>query len=101
MSILSVKQILGGYAPVGIPVTVKGWVRTRRDSKAGVSFVNVSDGSCFHTVQVVAPESLENYAEEICHLTAGCSVIAMGLIMGTIIISLYLPLFNITHVIGN
>ena len=81
MSILSVKQILGGHAPADQSVTVKGWVRTRRDSKAGLSFVNISDGSCFHPVQIVATEALENYANEIRHLTAGCSVIATGLIV--------------------
>ena len=41
---LSVREILAGRAPQGETVTVKGWVRTRRDSKAGISFVNVSDG---------------------------------------------------------
>ena len=81
MNTLSVKQILGAQAPADQIVTVKGWVRTRRDSKAGVSFVNVSDGSCFHPIQVVAPETLVNYADEIRHLTAGCSVEASGLIV--------------------
>ena len=81
MATFSVKQILGAQAPGNSPVTVKGWVRTRRDSKAGVSFVNISDGSCFHPIQVVAADSLENYANEIRHLTAGCSVVATGLIV--------------------
>ena len=81
MTTLSVQKILGGEAPADTPVTVKGWVRTRRDSKAGISFVNVSDGSCFHPIQVVAPDTLANYADEIVHLTAGCSVEATGLIV--------------------
>ncbi|MBP7525907.1 MAG: asparagine--tRNA ligase [Propionivibrio sp.] len=81
MTTLSVQQILGGKAPADQPVTVKGWVRTRRDSKAGISFVNISDGSCFHPVQVVAPSTLENYESEIVHLTAGCSLEATGLIV--------------------
>ena len=81
MTTLSVKQILGGQASADQPVTVKGWVRTRRDSKAGISFVNLSDGSCFNPVQVVAPNTLPNYAGEIAHLTAGCSVEATGLIV--------------------
>ncbi|GIW76850.1 MAG: asparagine--tRNA ligase [Phycisphaerae bacterium] len=59
-------------------VKVAGWVRTRRDSKAGVSFIHVSDGSCFHTLQVVAPQTLSNYENEILKLTAGCSIIATG-----------------------
>lgn len=81
MTKLSVQQILGGQAPADQPVTVKGWVRTRRDSKAGISFVNLSDGSCFHPVQVVAPSTLDNYASEIAHLTAGCAVEATGIIV--------------------
>ena len=55
---LSVRQILAGQAPPDAAVTVKGWVRTRRDSKAGISFVHLSDGSSFHPVQVVAPNTL-------------------------------------------
>ena len=81
MTTSSVQKILGGEAPADTPVTVKGWVRTRRASKAGISFVNVSDGSCFHPVQVVAPDTLSNYANEIAHLTAGCSIEATGLIV--------------------
>ncbi|MDR3298520.1 MAG: asparagine--tRNA ligase, partial [Candidatus Accumulibacter sp.] len=77
----SVKQILEGLAPAGQTVTVKGWVRTRRDSRAGISFVNVSDGSCFHPLQVVAPSTLSNYASEITRLTAGCAVEASGVIV--------------------
>ena len=81
MSTLTVKQILGAEAPADTPITVKGWVRTRRDSKAGLSFVNVSDGSCFHPVQVVATDALTNFADEIRRLTAGCSVVATGVIV--------------------
>ena len=78
MSAVSVKQALAGAVPVNSEVTVKGWVRTRRDSKAGLSFVNVSDGSCFDPIQVVAQNSLPNYADQIARLTAGCAVIATG-----------------------
>src|SRR6478672_3112051 len=81
MTSLSCAEILAGRAPQDMPVTVKGWVRTRRDSKAGISFVNVSDGSGFHPVQVVAPNTLPNYADEVQRLTAGCAVEATGLIV--------------------
>ncbi|MGW8271211.1 MAG: asparagine--tRNA ligase, partial [Burkholderiales bacterium] len=77
----SVREILAGRAPQDAPVTVRGWVRTRRDSKAGFSFVNVSDGSAFHPLQVVAPATLPNYESEIRHLTAGCAVEATGSIV--------------------
>jgi len=76
-----VRDVLSGRAPGDAPVTVKGWVRTRRDSKAGFSFVNVSDGSSFHPVQVVVPNSLSNYNDEILKLTSGCAVEALGRIV--------------------
>src|SRR5512137_1086560 len=81
MTSLSCADVLAGRAPADSPVTVRGWVRTRRDSKAGISFVNVSDGSGFHPVQVVAPNILPNYASEVLHLTAGCAVEATGTIV--------------------
>jgi len=77
----SCADVLGGLAPKDTPVTVKGWVRTRRDSKAGFSFIHLSDGSSFHPVQVVAPKDLANYEKEILHLTSGCSIEATGSIV--------------------
>jgi asparaginyl-tRNA synthetase len=77
----SCADVLAGRAPKDAPVTLRGWVRTRRDSKAGISFVNVSDGSSFHPVQVVAPSTLPNYAGEVLRLTAGCAVEATGSIV--------------------
>jgi len=78
MSTFTCQQVLSGAVPPGTSATVKGWVRTRRDSKAGISFVNVSDGSCFHPLQVVAPSALANYSDQVAHLTAGCAVEATG-----------------------
>ena len=83
MTVVSVEHALAGKLPVGGEVTVRGWVRTRRDSKAGLSFVNVGDGSCFAAIQVVAPNTLANYEPEIRHLTAGCSVIATGTLVAS------------------
>src|SRR5499427_1279130 len=77
----SVHEILAGQAPNDAPVTVKGWVRTRRDSKAGISFVHLSDGSSFHPLQAVAPNTLPNYTDEVLKLTAGCAVEATGMIV--------------------
>ncbi len=74
----SVAEVLSGRVPVGSQVTVKGWVRTRRDSKAGLSFVALHDGSCFATLQVVARPELANYESEVRHLTTGCSVVVSG-----------------------
>lgn len=78
MTTLSVAHALAGKVPEGGEVTIRGWVRTRRDSKAGLSFVNVSDGSCFAPIQVVAPSTLANYESEVKKLTAGCAVVATG-----------------------
>src|SRR5689334_1111663 len=75
---IEIKSILNGTIPVGTHATVRGWVRTRRDSKAGLSFIHVHDGSGFDPVQVVAPAALPNYESEIKRLTSGCSVIAVG-----------------------
>ncbi len=74
----SIASLLAGEANVGDQVTIKGWVRTRRDSKAGFSFIAIHDGSCFSPIQAVAPNDLANYSDEIQKLTAGCSVIITG-----------------------
>jgi asparaginyl-tRNA synthetase len=62
----------------GSKVEVRGWVRTRRDSKAGISFVHVTDGSCQGPMQVVAPNTLGNYASEVLRSDGGRSLIARG-----------------------
>lgn len=79
----SVAQILKGDVAVGETATVQGWVRTRRDSKAGVSFLAVYDGSCFAPIQVVIEQTIENYQSEILRLTAGCSVIVTGKVVAS------------------
>jgi asparaginyl-tRNA synthetase len=78
MAVVSVREALAGSVAAGTEVTVRGWVRTRRDSKAGLSFVHLSDGSCFAPIQVVAPDTLANYESEVKHLTTACAVIATG-----------------------
>lgn len=78
MQVVSVKQALAGKVDVGSKVEVRGWVRTRRDSKAGLSFVNVTDGSCQSPVQVVAPSTLGNYQDQVLRLTAGASLVCRG-----------------------
>lgn len=59
-------------------ISVQGWVKTRRDSKAGFSFVQLHDGSCFPSLQLVINQDLPNYASEVLKLTAGCSLKACG-----------------------
>ena len=59
---------------VGRQVRLQGWIRTRRDSKGGFSFLEPNDGSCLASLQVVAPAELANYESEVKHLGAGASV---------------------------
>jgi len=65
---------------IGREVLLQGWVRTRRDSKAGFSFIELNDGSSFGNIQVVAPGELEEYESVVKRLTAGCSVEVEGLV---------------------
>jgi asparaginyl-tRNA synthetase len=59
---------------IGAPFLVMGWVRTRRDSKGGFSFIELNDGSCLKGLQVIAEDRLPNYTDEILKLQTGCSV---------------------------
>ncbi len=77
MSHYSVKSLLAGQQQVGETVTVKGWIRTKRDSKAGISFLNVHDGSCFDPIQAVVDNNLPNY-QDVLKLTTSCSVVVTG-----------------------
>lgn len=63
---------------VGKQVLLRGWVRTRRDSKGGFSFIELNDGSCQGNVQVVAPGELPNYESVVKHLHTGASVAIEG-----------------------
>ncbi|PIJ51339.1 asparagine--tRNA ligase [Erwinia sp. OLTSP20] len=81
MSVVPVADVLQGRVAVNSEVTVRGWVRTRRDSKAGISFVAVYDGSCFNPIQAVINHSLSNYQDEVLRLTTGCSVIISGTVV--------------------
>ncbi|HSU44444.1 MAG TPA: asparagine--tRNA ligase [Casimicrobiaceae bacterium] len=83
MKRFSCSDILSGRAPADVPVVLAGWVRTRRDSKAGISFVHLSDGSCFNPVQAVVPNTVPNYADEVVHLTAGCAVEITGTVVAS------------------
>jgi asparaginyl-tRNA synthetase len=74
MTVHPIRDLLAGRVPAGTSVTVQGWIRTRRDSKAGLSFLNVHDGSSFDPIQVVAPGELPNYADEVAKLSTGCAV---------------------------
>ncbi|NQU15684.1 MAG: asparagine--tRNA ligase, partial [Desulfobacteraceae bacterium] len=55
-----------------------GWVRTRRDSKGGFSFIELNDGSCLESIQIIAAQGLTNYDEDVLRLTTGCSIKVVG-----------------------
>jgi asparaginyl-tRNA synthetase len=78
MSSTRIALVLAGQVAVGSRVTIEGWIRTRRDSKAGLSFLAVHDGSCFEPLQVVAPQELSNYQSDVLRITTGCSVRVSG-----------------------
>ena len=79
--VASIVDVLQGKIAIGEKVTVRGWVRTRRDSKAGLSFLAVYDGSCFDPIQAIVNNDIENYESEVLRLTTGCSVIVTGTIV--------------------
>jgi asparaginyl-tRNA synthetase len=83
MSVHSIAQLLAGRIPTGETVTIRGWIRTRRDSKAGISFLAVHDGSCFAPLQVVVPGELGNYQTEVVKLSTGCAVTATGVLVAS------------------
>lgn len=74
MTVKSARQV----EAIGKKVQLQGWVRTRRDSKAGFSFIELNDGSCMGNLQIIAESSLPNYESEIKHLGAGASVTIVG-----------------------
>ncbi|MFP3013201.1 MAG: asparagine--tRNA ligase [Arsenophonus sp. NC-QC1-MAG3] len=80
MNIVSVVEVLQGRVAVGEEVTVRGWVRTKRDSKAGFSFLTVYDGSCFNPLQAIVNNELDNYENEVLLLTTGCSIEITGIV---------------------
>ena len=69
---------LGDRREAGDAVTVCGWVRSRRDSKGGFSFLDINDGFSLQGIQVVADGDLPNYASEILRLGTGCSIRVSG-----------------------
>jgi asparaginyl-tRNA synthetase len=81
MSVISITDVLSGKYPVNETISLHGWIRTRRDSKAGISFLAVHDGSCFDAIQAIVPSELSNYQSQVLKLTTGCSVKVTGLLV--------------------
>ncbi len=70
-------------ASVGVHARVQGWLRTKRTSKAGVTFLEINDGSSLANLQAVAPSSLPNYESDVSGVTTGASVIVEGEIVAS------------------
>ncbi len=83
MSTDAIRAILGHEVKPGAEVQIEGWVRSRRSSKAGFSFVQVQDGSCFDTLQAVVNADLPNYHSDVAALGAGCAVRITGQLVAT------------------
>lgn len=78
MNTQSVRSVVQHEVEVGAAVVVQGWVRSRRTSKGGFSFIHLNDGSCFEALQVVADGKLANYDSEVVEIGTGCSVRVEG-----------------------
>ncbi len=65
---------------IGSEVKVAGWVRTRRESKGGFSFIELNDGSSFAGLQVIADGELPNYESDVVRLTIGSAVAITGIL---------------------
>lgn len=79
----AIKALLAGQFEENSEVCVSGWIRTRRDSKAGISFLQIHDGSCFATIQAVVPNTLDNYESDVLNITTGCSVKVTGTLVAS------------------
>ncbi len=82
METISVAQARRPEA-IGKQVQLHGWVRTRRDSKGGFSFLQLNDGSSLGDVQVLAEKTLPNYESEVLKLHVGCSVTITGTVQAS------------------
>src|SRR5688500_5594091 len=82
MQVYRIKALLK-QSSIGQRVKIQGWLRTRRDSKSGFSFLEVNDGSCLGNLQVIAESKLENYESEIKKLGPGSSVAIEGTVVAS------------------
>ena len=83
MAATRVVDIIKENVNAGSDVLLQGWVRTRRTSKAGISFIELNDGSSLAGVQIVVPEDAPNYESEIVKLTAGCAIEVRGRVVAS------------------
>lgn len=75
-----VVKILTGKLKVDSEVKICGWIKNKRDSKIGISFIDLYDGSCPKVLQIIANKKLNNYKKEILKITVGCSIKVIGIL---------------------
>jgi asparaginyl-tRNA synthetase len=96
-----VKKLIENQVELDTIVTIKGWVRSRRDSKAGISFITINDGSCFNSIQVIVENNLSNYNTDILKLTKDCSIVVTGKVVASLGINQSVEIIsNMVEVIG-
>ncbi|CAL4042900.1 Asparagine--tRNA ligase [Buchnera aphidicola (Phyllaphis fagi)] len=78
---ISINDIYQNKVLINNTIAIFGWIRNRRDSKSGFSFIDIYDGSCVHTIQVIVNKSILNYKSEVLKLTIGCSVCVTGILI--------------------
>ncbi|MEJ2131199.1 MAG: OB-fold nucleic acid binding domain-containing protein, partial [Gammaproteobacteria bacterium] len=77
----SIAHILTGKRPIGSRVVVEGWVKSRRTSKGGFSFIALNDGSSIADLQAVADAKLDNYDDEVIQVNTGCALRVTGTVV--------------------
>ncbi|QJC37393.1 asparagine--tRNA ligase [Enterobacteriaceae endosymbiont of Donacia thalassina] len=77
--ISSISQLITGKTRINSKISIGGWVRNKRHSKLGMSFIDLYDGSCIYDIQVIANNKLSNYEDEILNITSGCSLKIKGI----------------------
>ncbi|OQM34352.1 asparagine--tRNA ligase [bacterium endosymbiont of Pedicinus badii] len=83
--ILEIVKILKSKKNILDIILVRGWVKTRRDSKLGISFISIHDGSCLNSLQIIAKKkNIKNYSNEILKLNSGCSIEVLGTVVKSI-----------------
>ncbi|WP_247646073.1 amino acid--tRNA ligase-related protein, partial [Enterobacteriaceae endosymbiont of Donacia piscatrix] len=76
--ISSISELITGKIKINSIISIGGWVRNRRHSKIGISFINLYDGSHINDIQIIANSTLNNYKNEILSITCGCSLSVTG-----------------------
>ncbi|QJC32143.1 asparagine--tRNA ligase [Enterobacteriaceae endosymbiont of Donacia versicolorea] len=76
--ISNISQLITNKKNIDSEISIGGWVRNRRHSKIGITFINLYDGSCLEDIQIIASYKLNNYKNEILFITSGCSLKVIG-----------------------